>query len=838
MSPPLSARRWIVTALTLTLALTSAAASAIATAAPGGNHGTAGLSADPSVRDRYTPADCNQRTAPRTAQCYAMVLTGTDHSLRAAAADGPPATALGPADIRDAYKLPDAGQGQTVAIVDALGNSHAEEDLAVFRAHYGLPACTTANGCFRKVDQRGGTAYPPDDPGWGLETALDLDAVSAACPNCHILLVEGDSASVDDLAAAVDTAVRMGAGFVSNSYGVPGEFGEELQIDEHYTHPGTVITASTGDTGYVVNYPASSPAVVAVGGTSLTRDDSVRGWHEAAWGSPAGGPGAGSGCSIYEPKPAYQNGVNTGCDQRAIADISAVADPATGLGVFDTTNGGWLQVGGTSLSAPLTAAMYALAGRPAADSDPVTFPYHDPQQSAHLFDVTDGVVADCGTQLCQAGPGWDGPTGLGSPNGVGALSGGPHGRIAGRVTDGDGKPLPGATVKADPGAYATTTADDGTYAIDGALVGSYTLTFDKYGYGTVSGQKVTVAEGQTVTADAQLRPVDSSMLAGTVVDGSGHGWPVYARITIDGYPGGAVYTDPFTGAYTVRLVNDRDYTVHVTAVYPGYTADAAPVHLGGADLRHDVRISADLTACTAPGYRWNGYETGFANRSGWKSQGWVFDNPADRSPPPGGDDTFALASGSGDAYLTSPAVNLAGQSAPELRFDSAYYAKAVRQHATVDLSVDNGRRWTTVWRAADTNVLGAQTVALPQAAGRTQVKVRFHYEARDGWWWGVDDVFLGTHACVSAPGGLIAGVVQNSGQSGIDNATIAGPTSRALSAASDDPALPHGFYWLFANGTGTYTAGAQGYTTASGPVTAAPDKVTRKDWTLTEGAAR
>ncbi|NUS57206.1 MAG: peptidase S8 and S53 subtilisin kexin sedolisin [Streptomycetaceae bacterium] len=840
------ARRWIVAAVSLTLAFTPAAASAL-TAPPTAKTGTAGLSADPSVRDRYTPAGCNQRTAARIAQCYAMVLTGTDHRVRAAAAaDGPPATALGPADIRDAYKLPDTGQGQTVAIVDALGNSHAEADLAVFRSHYGLPACTTANGCFRKVDQRGGTAYPADDPGWGLETALDLDAVSAACPNCHILLVQGDSATVEDLAAAEDTAVRLGAGFVSNSYGVPGEFSQQLQIDEHYTHPGTVITASTGDTGYIVNYPASSPAVVAVGGTSLTRDGSARGWHEAAWGSPAGGPGAGSGCSVYEAKPAYQNGVDTGCGRRAIADLSAVADPATGLGVYDTTNGGWLQVGGTSLSAPLMAAMYALAGRPAADTDPVAMPYHDPQRAAHVFDVTDGAVADCGTQLCQAAAGWDGPTGLGSPNGVGALTGGPHGRIAGRVTDADGEPIAGATVKADPGAYASTTAADGTYAIDGALVGTYTMTFDKYGYGTVSGRSVTVAEGQTATADVRLQPVDSSLLTGTVTDGGGHGWPLYSRITIDGYPGGAVYTDPFTGAYAVRLVDGRDYTVHVEPVYPGYEAAAASVHLGGGDVRHDVRVAVDLTACSAPGYRWNGYQTGFSDRSGWKSQGWVFDNPTDRSPPLGGDDTFALAEGRGDAYLTSPVVNLSGQSAPQLRFDSSYYAKAGRrggQRATVDLSVDGGRRWTTVWRASDANVLGPQTVALPQAAGRTQARVRFHYEAADGWWWGVDDVFLGTHTCVTTTGGLVAGVVTaraagTDTASGIDNATVTGPTSSALSAASDDPAVPHGFYWLFANGAGTYKATAAGYATASDPVTAVPDKVTRKDWTLTEGAAR
>lgn len=313
-----------------------------------------------NVPQNYVPAGCNNPSLDDgVAQCFADVRTGSDHIVRPQAT-APPSTALGPADIQAAYSLPAGGEGRTVAIVDAYGNSHAEADLAEYRRHYGLPECTTANGCFRKVDQNGGTDYPADDAGWALETALDLDAVSAACPACNILLVQGDSASLDDLGTAVDTAVRLGAKYVSNSYGLPSEGAFQTAYDHHYDHPGVAVVASTGDTGHVQNWPATNPNVVAAGGTRLTRTgDTGRGWTESAWTS------GGSGCSLYEAQPAYQRGLTTGCDTRATADISAVADPATGLAVYDTVSkDGWLQVGGTSLSAPLITAMYALAGTP------------------------------------------------------------------------------------------------------------------------------------------------------------------------------------------------------------------------------------------------------------------------------------------------------------------------------------------------------------------------------------------------------------------------------------------------------------------------------------------
>ena len=337
------------------------------------------------------------------------------------ASDGP--QGYGPAQIQSAYGL--AGRhsgGRTVAIVDAYDDPRAEADLAVFRRAYHLPACTTANGCFRKVNQNGKKAPLPDgDYGWAEEISLDLDAVSSACPDCRILLVEATSPETGPLMTAVDTAVRLGAAAVSLSFG-GNEDRTILAADWHLNHPGVPITASSGDDGYGVSWPASSRYVTAVGGTSLRRTSGR--WSETAWS------GAGSGCSKYESKPAWQH--DRGCARRTVADVAADADPATGLAVYDSYNNcplaalcdgllsaglaqglnGWAQVGGTSLSAPIVAAVYALAGR--------RHTARTAYASASAFtDVRSGSNGSCGgSYLCTAKPGYDGPTGVGTPRGL------------------------------------------------------------------------------------------------------------------------------------------------------------------------------------------------------------------------------------------------------------------------------------------------------------------------------------------------------------------------------------------------------------------------------------
>jgi subtilase family serine protease len=353
------------------------------------------------------------------AHCHAWV--ATDANARPLVGPTPDPVALTPQDFQSAYKLPSStnGVGQTIAIVDAFDYPTAEADLNTFSRQYGLPPCTTANGCFRKVNQTGGTNLKRyrTDGGWALEGALDLQTAHGICPNCKILYVEALTNSFANLSTAVDTAASLGANVISNSYGGT-EFSSETTstYDGHYNHPGIAVTVSSGDNGYGAEYPAASRYVTAVGGTLLKRDSSARGWAETAW------DGAGSGCSAYELKPAWQT-TATGCARRAIADVAADADPASGASIYDSTayNGstGWWRVGGTSLAAPLIGGVYALAGNSSATTYPAAYPWSN---ASSLFDITSGSNGTCPTSAwCNAGAGWDGPTGLGTPNGVGGF---------------------------------------------------------------------------------------------------------------------------------------------------------------------------------------------------------------------------------------------------------------------------------------------------------------------------------------------------------------------------------------------------------------------------------
>ena len=395
------------------LAITAAAglaASGLAMASSAGAETTHGL---------RTARSCATSTKAGAMSCLAVKVTSGVSSLaKSAGAVNPKAdpSGYGPSDIQSAYSLPSSGgSGTTVAIVDAYDNPNAEQDLATYRSTYGLSACTTDNGCFSKVGQDGTSSLPTADAGWAEEESLDVDMVSAACPQCHILLVEANSSSMDDLGASVNTAVSLGAKYVSNSYG-GGESSDDSTYDtQYFDHPGVAITVSAGDSGYGVEYPAGSRFVTAVGGTSLTADSSSRGWTESAWS------GTGSGCSSNDAKQSWQT--DSDCSNRSVADVSAVADPATGVAVYDTYGGdpGWEVFGGTSASSPIIASVYALAGTPSDGSTPASFPY---SHTDALNDVTSGSNGDCsGSYLCTSGPGYDGPTGLGTPNGTAAFAG-------------------------------------------------------------------------------------------------------------------------------------------------------------------------------------------------------------------------------------------------------------------------------------------------------------------------------------------------------------------------------------------------------------------------------
>lgn len=362
----------------------------------------------------YHVAVCAHGNPVGTARCHAHVVTDSKGNPVVGKPDGAPRnvtpSGYSPAYLQSAYGLTNASAAntsKTIAIVDAYGYPNAASDLAHYRSQYGLPPCTVASGCLKIVNQNGGSTLPRSNTGWAQEQALDLDMASAICPHCNILLVEANSANFNDLVAGVDTAAS--APFVvaiSNSYG-GSEYSAETTDQSHYNNPvvhqNIAVTVSSGDSGYGVQFPAAAEYVTAVGGTTLKSSG------ETAWS------GAGSGCSAYIAKPANQT--DTGCSNRTVADVSAVADPNTGVAVYGPGFGGrsqWLVFGGTSVASPLIAGVYAVSG----GFVPLGNTYGS---GGGLNDITSGSNGNCGSYLCTAGPGYDGPTGVGTPRGTTAF---------------------------------------------------------------------------------------------------------------------------------------------------------------------------------------------------------------------------------------------------------------------------------------------------------------------------------------------------------------------------------------------------------------------------------
>lgn len=354
-----------------------------------------------------------------------------------AAAAAPTGYGYGPASLQSAYKLPSSttGVGQTVAVISAYNDANAAADLAAYRAAWGQPACVAATGagCLTVVNQNGATAplpsAPPYGDDWTSAASAGVDMVSAICPNCRILLVEAQDDYGQGLYFAVNTAVTMGVKFVDAGWGSPESISDNELDATFFNHPGVVITAPASDDGSgSVDYPAASPDVVAVGGTTLTAASNARGWTETAWGE------ASSGCSGFETRPAWQPSTN--CPRRTDNDIAADADPRTGVARYDSADGGWSEVGGTDVASAIIAATYALAGTPAPGTYPASYLYAHP---ASLFDVTSGSNGTCG-KLCTAGTGYDAPTGLGTPDGIAAF--------AAPYVNGSSTLLAGQTVKA------------------------------------------------------------------------------------------------------------------------------------------------------------------------------------------------------------------------------------------------------------------------------------------------------------------------------------------------------------------------------------------------------
>jgi len=319
-----------------------------------------------------------------------------------------------PQSIRPVYNLPSTGGSHVIAIVDAFDYPTAENDLNVFSSTFGLPSCTTANGCFQKVFASG--RKPRTNCGWAQEAALDIEWAHAMAPNAKIILVEAASNSFANLFAAVDVASNLvvagGGGEVSMSWG-GSEFSTEANSDAHLTASGVVYFAASGDTGGVTIYPGVSPNVVSAGGTTINRNASGTFVSETGWSGSGGGP------STFEPRPSYQDGIAPIVGtQRGAPDFSFDANPNSGVSVYDTTScqgqSGWLVFGGTSVAAPSLAGIVNLAGHfsPSSLAELATI-YANLGNAADFRDITSGTA---GTFSCNVG--WDFVTGVGSNQGL------------------------------------------------------------------------------------------------------------------------------------------------------------------------------------------------------------------------------------------------------------------------------------------------------------------------------------------------------------------------------------------------------------------------------------
>jgi subtilase family serine protease len=364
---------------------------------------------------------CGISRSSTYAECFALVRT----DAKGNALVSPTVSGYGPAQFHSGYNLPTTVVGKhVIAIVDAFANPNVLANLNTYNAQFGLPATpkcskTHKTACLAVRNQNGQkTPLPAGDTGWGLEIALDVQVAHAICQNCRINLYEANSNSFANLATAVNTAAAQGAEAISNSYGA---YLNDCGTQPAYNHPKVAVTVSAGDSGFGVACPANQNTVVSIGGTTLNLNNDGSYNSESVWN------GTGSGCSTVISAQSFQTSASNwaaiGCGtKRGMTDVSAVADPATGAAVYDTYGyGGWLVVGGTSLSSPLIAGVYALAQNVSTWNYPAQSVYLAP---GSLHDVTTGANGNsCSTHplQCHAGVGYDLPTGIGTPNGLGGF---------------------------------------------------------------------------------------------------------------------------------------------------------------------------------------------------------------------------------------------------------------------------------------------------------------------------------------------------------------------------------------------------------------------------------
>jgi N-acetylneuraminic acid mutarotase len=478
--------------------------------------------------------------------------------------------------------------------------------------------------------------------------------------------------------------------------------------------------------------------------------------------------------------------------------------------------------------------------------------------------LLDGTAVDANATTCGGTADDNNVFGEGRLDALALLNAAPvgdTGEVSGTVTDAaSGDPIEGAEVEVAGDTSRTLTTDaDGSYSVR-VTAGEYTVTASAYGFESQSAG-ITVATGATVVQDFALDPAEMATLSGTVKDGSGHDWPVYARISVDG-PAPDTFSDPSTGQYSLSLPAGTTYSVHVDAKYPGYVPQTREITLGDGGASEDFTLEVDVATCTAPGYAFNSsgatsedFDAGTVP-DGWSvednegnGQVWRFDNPGNRANLTGGSGKFAVmdsdfygSSGVQDTSLVSPVIDMSSLSDPVVGFKQDY--NNLGDIADVDVSVDGGSTWATVLHQT-TSVRGPRedVIPLPMAAGESDVRVRFHqYEADYDWWWEVDDFFTANRTCDPLPGGLVVGNVRGAtGPAGINGATVTSvdkPEEKAITAATpDDAALDDGFYWMFSSLTGRhpFEAKANQYTSQRKQVNVAGDWATTANFRLGAG---
>jgi Putative Ig domain len=538
--------------------------------------------------------------------CSAVIVVGHEsclllkrdglHAIRASASPDaiPAGVGYGPSQLQSAYNLTSAsaanGAGRTIAVVDAFDDPTAAADLATYRSSAGLPVVPS----FEKLNQNGQTsplpAEAPASDDWTLEESLDLDMASAICPLCNIVLVEATNDSGTGLDVAENAAANV-AGYISNSWG-GNEASSDTTLDStDFNHPGSVITASAGDSDFGVIYPATSPNVVAVGGTRLSTASNARGWTESVWNTSTGSEGTGSGCSTIEPQPSWQTALGlSGCTKRIDNDVSADADPATGVAVYDTSNrnGGWNEVGGTSASSPMLAAMYALAG--SAGTTPADDVY---THTSDFFDVTTGNNGSCSPAfLCTAETGYDGPTGIGTPDGITGLVSGAAGNSVTVTNPGSQTGTVGTAVSLQIHATDSAAGQTLTYTATGLPAG---LSISSSGL--ISGTPTTAATSSVAVTAKDTTGASGSATFTWTISTTGGGGTCTNHTQLLGNPGFETGSAaPWTSTAAVINENGAGETSHTGSWY---------AWLDGYGTTHTDTLSQTVTipaGCTATSF--------------------------------------------------------------------------------------------------------------------------------------------------------------------------------------------------------------------------------------------